>query len=124
MASVGRNPTDSPERDPADSGGLTRPTSELLPQSRVERDLNLTKALKGNRGVIGTTQLHQLGFDDDAIAGLVGHGELRRLHRGVYADGRRASENASWSRKAVTRGSRKTRRRRVEVPPVSGGVGY
>ncbi len=88
MASVGRNPTDSPERDPADSGGLTRPTSELLPQSRVERDLNLTKALKGNRGVIGTTQLHQLGFDDDAIAGLVGHGELRRLHRGVYADGR------------------------------------
>jgi Protein of unknown function (DUF559) len=48
----------------------------------------LTKALKGNRGVIGATRLHQLGFDDDGIAGLVSHGELIRLHRGVYADGR------------------------------------
>jgi hypothetical protein len=48
----------------------------------------MTKALRANSGVISLVHLRLLGFSDREIEGLVHHGDLRRLHRGVYGDGR------------------------------------
>jgi hypothetical protein len=93
MASAGRNPIDS--------GGLSRPTAEFLPQSRVDRDVNLTKALRGNRGVISVAHLRQLGFSRDGVTRLVSHGELRRLHRGVFVDGRSPLADGAYLKAAL-----------------------
>jgi hypothetical protein len=48
----------------------------------------MTKALRENGGIISLKNLQAIGFTDDEIAGFVLHGDLKRLHRGVYADGR------------------------------------
>jgi hypothetical protein len=48
----------------------------------------MTKTLRGSSGVISLDQLHRLGFTDDEVRGLVDHGDLKRLHRGVFVDGR------------------------------------
>lgn len=48
----------------------------------------MTRALRQNNGVITGSRLVKLGFSAREIRGLVAHGELRRLHRGVYAAGR------------------------------------
>jgi len=88
MAPPGRNPIDSPEQGPDHSGGLIHRGGGLVPQSRLETDKAMSRALRANNGVIPRVSLRQLGFSDREIEGLVDHGELRRLHRGVYADGR------------------------------------
>lgn len=62
---------------------------------RVERDRRMTRALRRNSGLITRSELTNLGFSHAEIVGLVQHGELRHLHRGVYADGRiRLSDHA------------------------------
>jgi len=48
----------------------------------------MTQALRANHGVISMDQLYRLGFSRTEIAGQMAHGDLRRLHRGVYGDGR------------------------------------
>ncbi|HET9093840.1 MAG TPA: type IV toxin-antitoxin system AbiEi family antitoxin domain-containing protein [Solirubrobacteraceae bacterium] len=48
----------------------------------------MTRSLRQNRGLITLAQLQRLGFGEREVRGLVRHGELRVLHRGVYADGR------------------------------------
>lgn len=55
---------------------------------RVGRDLAMTRALRANEGVVTLARLRRLGFTHREVAGLVAHGDLRRVHRGVYADGR------------------------------------
>ena len=52
------------------------------------RDQRMTRALRENRGLITGRELARLGITRHDLAGLVTHGDLRRLHRGVYADGR------------------------------------
>ncbi|HEX3615694.1 MAG TPA: DUF559 domain-containing protein [Solirubrobacteraceae bacterium] len=55
----------------------------------------MTRVLRENGGVISLAGLRTIGFSADEVAGFVSHGDLRRLHRGVYADGRiRLSEDA------------------------------
>lgn len=44
--------------------------------------------MRQNKGLITRDQLVRLGFTRDEIGSLLDHGDLRRLHRGVYADGR------------------------------------
>jgi hypothetical protein len=48
----------------------------------------MTRALLQNHGLITRSQLVRLGFAHAEIVGFVEHGDLRRLHRAVYADGR------------------------------------
>jgi Transcriptional regulator, AbiEi antitoxin/Protein of unknown function (DUF559) len=55
---------------------------------RTDRDLRMTRSLRQNRGVISGSELMRFGFSRHEIEGLMAHGALRRLHRGVYADGR------------------------------------
>ncbi len=78
----------APHAAGSDSGGESGPSGGFLPQSRVERDQRMTRVLRGNGGVISLTSLRALGFTPYEVAGLVLHGDLKRLHRGVYADGR------------------------------------
>lgn len=51
--------------------------------------------LRENSGVISRKSLLAIGFTADEIAGFVLHGDLRRLHRGVYADGRNRLTDAA-----------------------------
>lgn len=44
--------------------------------------------MRENNGVITLRTLRGMGFGEQEVRGLVRHGDLRRLHRGVYADGR------------------------------------
>ncbi|HEX3616247.1 MAG TPA: type IV toxin-antitoxin system AbiEi family antitoxin domain-containing protein [Solirubrobacteraceae bacterium] len=44
--------------------------------------------MRQNSGLIAGRELVRLGFTSTEIRGLIRHGALRRLHRGVYADGR------------------------------------
>ncbi len=44
--------------------------------------------LRRDKGVITLRGLRELGFSEREVEGLVRHGDLRRLYRGVYADGR------------------------------------
>jgi hypothetical protein len=44
--------------------------------------------MRRNYGLITRSELAKAGFSNGDIKGLVAHGDLRRLHRGVYADGR------------------------------------
>jgi hypothetical protein len=48
----------------------------------------MARMLRGNAGLVTRGGLIRLGFTSREIDGLVAHGALRRLHRGVYADGR------------------------------------
>ncbi len=48
----------------------------------------MTRTLRTNRSVITIGGLLRLGYSKKEVLGLVRHGELRRVHRGVYADGR------------------------------------
>ena len=48
----------------------------------------MTRALRENGGIISLKSLRVIGFTADEVAGFVLHGDLKRLHRGVYADGR------------------------------------
>jgi hypothetical protein len=44
--------------------------------------------MRWNGGVVTCGQLLRFGFTNTEIRGLLRHGDLRRLHRAVYADGR------------------------------------
>lgn len=55
---------------------------------RERRDVTMTRALRASHGVISLTRLRQLGLSRRDVDGLVRHGDLRRVHRGVYVDGR------------------------------------
>ncbi len=55
--------------------------------SRSERDNALTRLLR-RLDTVTTAQLLQLGFTSTELRGLVSHGDLLRLYRGVYVDGR------------------------------------
>jgi putative AbiEi antitoxin of type IV toxin-antitoxin system len=70
-----------------DAGKETCP-SGTFSSPRVERDWAMTRALRGNHGLVTLMRLHRLGFSKKEVHGLVRHGDLRRVHRGVYADGR------------------------------------
>ena len=48
----------------------------------------MTRSLRQNSGLITRAGLLQLGFGHAEIVSLLDHGDLRRVHRGVYADGR------------------------------------
>jgi hypothetical protein len=48
----------------------------------------MTRILRANLGVTTLRRLQALGYTEDDVRGLVAHGDLRRVHRGVYADGR------------------------------------
>jgi hypothetical protein len=48
----------------------------------------MTRILRANHGVTTLRRLHLLGYTEDDVRGLVAHGDLKRVHRGVYADGR------------------------------------
>lgn len=48
----------------------------------------MTRALRASAGLIGLKELRALGFSEREVRGFVAHGDLVRLHRGVYADGR------------------------------------
>ncbi len=48
----------------------------------------MTRVLRENSGIISLKSLRAIGFTADEVAGLVLHGDLKRLHRGIYADGR------------------------------------
>jgi Transcriptional regulator, AbiEi antitoxin len=64
------------------------PSSAAFVPPRVSRYVAMTRAMRTNLGVISVAQLDRLGFTRHDLEGLVAHGDLRRLHRGVYADGR------------------------------------
>jgi hypothetical protein len=61
----------------------------------------MTRALRGNAGVISASSLAKLGFSHDEVLGLVAHGALRRLHRGVYADGRAPLSDQAYLKAAL-----------------------
>jgi hypothetical protein len=48
----------------------------------------MTKTLRTNSGVVSGRQLGLLGLSRDEISAQVAHGDLKRLHRGVFVDGR------------------------------------
>lgn len=64
-----------------------RRSDALVP--RHDRDRVLTVRLRREL-VINTAELTSYGFSPTEIRGLVTHGDLLRLHRGVYVDGRSA----------------------------------
>ncbi len=73
---------------PRDCGGVTRVYRESLPHSRAQQSRALTRALRSNQGVVTLPTLTALGFSKDQVHTLVRLGQLRRLHRCVYADAR------------------------------------
>lgn len=75
-------------RPKPNSGGEARSQDRFVPRSRARRDRQMTRVLRENGGVISLAGLRTIGFSADEVAGFVSHGDLRRLHRGVYADGR------------------------------------
>jgi hypothetical protein len=85
------------------SGGESSRGERFVPQSRVERDLRMTKALRENSGIVSLRSLRAIGFTASEVAGFVSHGDLIRLHRGVYADGRiRLTDDAHLSGALLT----------------------
>jgi Protein of unknown function (DUF559) len=48
----------------------------------------MTEALRANDGVISLRSLRAIGITADEVTRFVLHGDLKRLHQGVYADGR------------------------------------
>jgi hypothetical protein len=61
----------------------------------------MTRALRSNAGVIPLTRLVDLGFTHNEVRGLVAHGDLRRLYRGVYADGRAPLKDQAYFKAAL-----------------------
>jgi hypothetical protein len=61
----------------------------------------MTRALRSNAGVITLTSLMGIGFSHNEVRGLVAHGDLRRLHRGVYADGRAPLKGEAYFKAAL-----------------------
>ena len=61
----------------------------------------MTRALRQNGGIITTGALRRIGYSNREIEGLVAHGELRRLHRGVYADGRAPLKDQAYFKAAL-----------------------
>jgi hypothetical protein len=57
--------------------------------------------MRQNHGVITREGLFLLGFTAREIGGLVRHGELQRLHRGVYVDGRAPVSDQALLRAAL-----------------------
>ncbi|MGH2842264.1 MAG: type IV toxin-antitoxin system AbiEi family antitoxin domain-containing protein [Solirubrobacteraceae bacterium] len=67
----------------------------------------MTRLLRQDGGLITRKQLLTLGFTHRELAGLVAHGDLMRLHRGVYADGRsRLSDHALLGAARLVGGAR------------------
>src|SRR5689334_11777211 len=66
-------------------------------RSIVEVD-RLIAGLAGRQyGVVGRTQLRDLGISDARIEGRIRRAQLHRLHRGVYASGHRhVSTRGRW----------------------------
>jgi hypothetical protein len=80
-----------PNRSQAHPNGVAGKETDSygrFPSPRLERDVEMTRAARGNGGVIPASRLYRLGFTEREIRGLVAHGDLKRVHRGVYADGR------------------------------------
>lgn len=61
----------------------------------------MTRSMRRNQGVITLRQLREAGFGEKEVRGLVAHGDLRRLHRGVYADGRAPLRDAAYLKAAL-----------------------
>ncbi len=61
----------------------------------------MTRSLRQNGGLISGGELVRLGFTRRELAGLVDHGDLRRLHRGVYADGRAPLTDQAYLKAAL-----------------------
>ena len=61
----------------------------------------MTRSLRLNAGVVTRAQLLELGFSDDEILGFIDHGDLRRLHCGVYVDGRAPLGDHAYLRAAL-----------------------
>src|SRR5579884_1278215 len=72
------------------AGGLSDRRGPKVPQrqGRTARDRDLTRRLRANSGLVTRRELEALGFTQREVTGLLAHGDLRRLHRGVFADGR------------------------------------
>jgi hypothetical protein len=75
-------------------------TSAFVPP-RVDRYVAMTRAMRTNQGVISVAQLHRLGFSRHDVEGLVAHGDIRRLYRGVYADGRAPLRDDAYFKAAL-----------------------
>jgi very-short-patch-repair endonuclease len=75
-------------RHPEPNAGKETGRPAGFPSPRVDRDRSMTRRLRANHSVTTIRQLHALGFTEDDVRGFVAHGDLRRVHRGVYADGR------------------------------------
>jgi len=63
---------------------------------RRERSVRLARLAARQFGVVGLTQLLELGFASSGISRLVREGRLHRLHPGVYAVGHVALSRASY----------------------------
>ena len=87
-------------------GGVSVPEGRK-PLPRVDRDLALTRSLRQNHGVMTLDGLQRFGFTEKEIRGLVSHGDLRRLHRGVYADGRSPLSDPAILRAALLAGGQR-----------------
>jgi len=61
----------------------------------------MTRSMRQNAGLITHCQLLGLGFTRQEVLGLARHGDLRRLHRGVYADGRAPLSDAAYLKAAL-----------------------
>jgi hypothetical protein len=61
----------------------------------------MTRALRQNSGIISLKSLRGIGFTADEVAGFISHGDLKRLHRGVYADGRNRLTDEAYLKAAL-----------------------
>jgi Protein of unknown function (DUF559) len=61
----------------------------------------MTRHMRKNDGLITLGYLTRVGFSRHEVAGLVAHGDLRHLHRGVYADGRAPLRDRAYFRAAL-----------------------
>jgi hypothetical protein len=66
----------------------------------------MTRSLRQNSGLIRGSELMRLGYTRHELEGLIAHGELRRLHRGVYADGRSRLSDQALLKAALWAGGR------------------
>jgi hypothetical protein len=84
----GRRPPTSAAPPPVPPPGGVLDPGGPKPLPRTVRDQRMTRSLRQNSGLITVDGLTRLGFTRRELTGLIRHGDLRRLHRGVYADGR------------------------------------
>ena len=57
--------------------------------------------MRQNSGVISLGGLRRLGFSRHDVAGLIAHGDLRRLHNGVYVAGRAPLKDDAYFKAAL-----------------------